>query len=191
MRRVWPREKVERFEEVIHIETNSESICIGRAGGDNHAELEGIEYCGTHGGKLHLFITLAPVASALLGGANLSGFSYEVLENKIGSDISFYNVQFYNGFGSMSNVQDYKTIAAKVDHSKVVAGLLTSQTKGTGWLPFAEMSRTIHSLRDEYVRFGGVAGWEYSDSQPGGQARPWEWVQSMTTLLRPHGVGMV
>ena len=39
-------------------------------------------------------ITLAPVASALSGGDNLSGFSYIELEQKAGANISWYNAQF-------------------------------------------------------------------------------------------------
>jgi len=136
-------------------------------------------------------ITLAPVASALLDGANLSGFDYDTLEGSLGSDIAFYNVQFYNGFGSMSSPSDYKIIANKLDPFKVVAGLLTSQSKGTGWVPFAELSQTVRSLRDEYSGFGGVAGWEYSDSLPGGQEQPWKWAQHISEVLHPHGVAII
>lgn len=35
---------------------------------------------------------------------------------------------------------------------------------------------------------GGIAGWEYFNSEPGGQRRPWRWAQAMTAILRPGGV---
>ncbi|GAB1202260.1 hypothetical protein APSETT445_000871 [Aspergillus pseudonomiae] len=44
-------------------------------------------------------ITLAPVAAALLGIGNLSGFDYRELERQRASKISWYNTQFYNGWG--------------------------------------------------------------------------------------------
>ncbi|KMU83223.1 hypothetical protein CIHG_01005 [Coccidioides immitis H538.4] len=45
-------------------------------------------------------ITLAPVATAMVHGLrHLSGFDYRALETARGSKISWYNVQFYNGWG--------------------------------------------------------------------------------------------
>jgi hypothetical protein len=46
-------------------------------------------------------ITLAPVASALLEGSNLSGFDYGALDKAMGAQIAWYNAQFYSGFGSI------------------------------------------------------------------------------------------
>ena len=46
-------------------------------------------------------ITLAPVATAMQGSVNLSGFDYEVLEKGLGSKIAWYNVQFYCGWGNL------------------------------------------------------------------------------------------
>ena len=47
-------------------------------------------------------ISLAPVATALLRGYNhMSGFDYFELRRLRGEDIDWYNVQFYNGWGSL------------------------------------------------------------------------------------------
>lgn len=47
-------------------------------------------------------ITLAPVATALTDGSNLSGFDYITLEQTMGSQIAWYNAQFYSGESSVS-----------------------------------------------------------------------------------------
>ena len=134
-------------------------------------------------------ITLAPVSSALTGGANLSGFNYKTLENSQGSKISFYNGQFYSGFGSMASPSDYEAIIDDgYPASKIVAGQLTSPNNGYGYIPYSELNNTVITLRDKYGQIGGVMGWEYLDSLPGGTDRPWEWAQIMTEILRPDSV---
>lgn len=134
-------------------------------------------------------ITLAPVSSALTGGANLSGFNYKTLENSQGSKISFYNSQFYSGFGSMASPSDYEAIINDgYPVSKIVAGQLTSPNNGYGYIPYSELNSTVITLRDEYGQIGGVMGWEYFNSLPGGTDRPWEWAQIMTEILRPDSV---
>lgn len=134
-------------------------------------------------------ITLAPVSSALTGGANLSGFNYKTLENSQGSKISFYNGQFYSGFGSMASPSDYEAIINDgYPASKIVAGQLTSPNNGYGYIPYSELNNTVITLRDKYGQIGGVMGWEYFNSLPGGTNQPWEWAQIMTEILRPDSV---
>ncbi|KAG5952838.1 hypothetical protein E4U53_007770 [Claviceps sorghi] len=134
-------------------------------------------------------ITLAPVAGALRGGGNLSGFDYKYLDARRGSKISFYNSQFYSGFGTMASTTDYTSI---VSHgfaaSRVVAGQLTSPRNGGGYVPYSKLNATIMALRSKYGLVGGVMGWEYFNSQPGDTAEPWKWAQIMTQILRPHSV---
>jgi hypothetical protein len=134
-------------------------------------------------------ITLAPVASALNNGGNLSGFDYKTLQYTNGGDIAFYNAQFYSGFGSMSSPTDYNNIVSNgFSPAKVVAGQLTSPSNGYGYIPYEKLNATVISLRDKYGQIGGVMGWEYFNSQPGGTAKPWEWAQIMTEILRPNSV---
>ncbi|KZZ88173.1 endo-N-acetyl-beta-D-glucosaminidase precursor [Moelleriella libera RCEF 2490] len=134
-------------------------------------------------------LTLAPVASALRGGGNLSGFNYDDLENSKGNDIDFYNAQFYSGFGSMAKTQDFDRIVSNdYDSTRVVAGQLTSPRNGNGYIPYSQLNATVISLRKKYGQIGGVMGWEYFNSQPGGTAEPWKWAQVMTQILRPNEV---
>jgi len=125
-------------------------------------------------------ITLAPVASALSGGSNLSGFSYSDLEKDCGDKISWYNAQFYSGFGSMDKTDDYESIINNGwSPSKVVAGVLTNQDDGSGYVDLDVLKTTLQALIKEYDDFGGVAGWEYFNSKPGGKEKPWEWALVM------------
>ncbi|GAB1318035.1 chitinase [Madurella fahalii] len=135
-------------------------------------------------------ISLAPVASALLStDGGLSGFSYRRLEYDVGGDIQFYNTQFYNGFGTMASTETYDGIVgAGWPATKIVVGQITSPENGSGFVPHAQLNQTISTLRSRYGEIGGIMGWEYFNSSPGGPARPWEWAQVMTAILRPNRV---
>lgn len=158
-------------------------------------------------------ITLAPVASALMRGgwANLSGFNYTELETIVGSEIAWYNAQFYNGFGSMATPAAYESAVTApgtgfFPPDKVLAGQVTTPKSGSQWTPFPIFNATIRTLMERYPPtrtvnpddgsvsveggFGGVMGWEYFDGEPGGTEKPWVWAQIMTEVLRP-GEGMV
>jgi chitinase len=133
-------------------------------------------------------ITLAPVASALRNGGNLSGFDYEDLEAAVGSEIGFYNAQFYNGFGSMASTAAFDGVVGNGWRAdKIVVGQITTPDNGGQYVGFDVLNRTIGQLRGKYGEIGGVMGWEYFNSKPGGTAEPWEWAQEMTEILRPEG----
>ncbi|KAI3390843.1 hypothetical protein diail_8546 [Diaporthe ilicicola] len=136
-------------------------------------------------------ITLAPVASALANQSNLSGFDYEDLDaaarNVSGQDmIDFYNAQFYSGFGTMSSPSSYERVIKNGwKPEDIVAGQLTSPANGGGFTSIADLNQTVISLMAEYGTIGGIMGWEYFNSAPGGTAAPWQWAQEMTEILRP------
>ncbi|OAA58430.1 endo-N-acetyl-beta-D-glucosaminidase precursor [Niveomyces insectorum RCEF 264] len=140
-------------------------------------------------------ITLAPVASALTNTdgsndeANLSGFDYAELEATSGADISFYNAQFYNGFGSLGSPRDFETVVnAGWSPTKVLLGEITSPAEGYAYVTPDVLNATVVALRSAYGTLGGIMGWEYFNSNPGGTAAPWEWAQVMTAILRPNQV---
>ncbi|PSR81296.1 endo-N-acetyl-beta-D-glucosaminidase precursor [Coniella lustricola] len=154
-------------------------------------------------------ITLAPVATALENSANLSGFNYTALAqashlaassttgsataNKTtgaaaqGAEmIHFLNAQFYSGFGTMNSPTDFQNVvAAGWDPKFIVAGQLTSPLNGAGYTDASTLNETVVQLVAEYGIIGGIMGWEYFDSEPGGTDEPWEWAQEMTAILRP------
>ncbi|MER7398388.1 glycosyl hydrolase family 18 protein [Streptomyces sp. NPDC000151] len=131
-------------------------------------------------------ITLAPVASALSGGGNLSGFGYDRLYRDRGGDIAWFNAQFYNGWGSLASTADYDAIVRRglIPPAKVAAGALTSPANGgSGYLDLSALRRTVTTLTTKYGDFGGVAGWEYFNSEPGGTSAPWEWAAGVSGAL--------
>ncbi|AZM57048.1 chitinase [Streptomyces sp. WAC 01529] len=131
-------------------------------------------------------ITLAPVASALKGGGNLSGFDYDALYRSRGGDIAWFNAQFYNGWGRMNSTADYDAIIARglIPASKVVAGTLTSPANGgSGYVGMTTLKSTLRALTAKHPGFGGVAGWEYFNSAPGGTAAPWRWAAEVSSVL--------
>lgn len=139
-------------------------------------------------------ITLAPVAAALLDSRrNLSGFDYEALEVMRGKDIAWYNTQFYCGWGDASTPFMYELCVARGwDPRKVVMGLVTTSENGSGWVPWEVLGPNLSVLKRRFGdgRFGGVMGWEYFNSSPGGREKPWEWAQRITKLLRDDGANI-
>ena len=131
-------------------------------------------------------ITLAPVAAALLRAEhNLSGFDYEALEVLRGREIAWYHAQFYCGWGDCSNPAMYEMMLAKGwPAEKIVVGLVTNPGNGGGWVPWNVLGNVLPLLAGRHPRFGGVMGWEYFNSLPGGEEKPWEWAQAMSALLR-------
>ncbi|KAI0883357.1 glycoside hydrolase family 18 protein [Annulohypoxylon maeteangense] len=126
-------------------------------------------------------ISLAPVAAALTeGGGNLSGFSYFDLEKQRGSSISFYNGQFYYGWGDASSASDYESILDDgFAANKVVLGLVTNPSNGGGFVALDKQATVLQELTSENPTFGGVAGWEYFNSVPGGESAPNQWATWM------------
>ena len=130
-------------------------------------------------------ITLAPVASALSGGGNISGFSYTKVEANCGDDINWYNAQFYSGFGSMRNTTDYDNIVTNfpLDPSRLVAGTLSNPSDGNGFVELDTIKSTMRQLLEKYGdSFGGIGAWEYYNSQPD-TSEPWTWAAVMKLAM--------
>lgn len=136
----------------------------------------------------NFIITMAPVASALTSptGGDLSGFSYFDLDAQTTTAdgtklVSFFNGQFYSGFGSPRDTSTYdRIISAGWDPARVVMGVLDSPTDGSGYVNTATVKSTISNLKAKYPSFGGVDGWEYFDAGSGdGNAQPFQWVQAI------------
>lgn len=137
-------------------------------------------------------ITLAPVATAMRGHQNLSGFDYEALEKAFSRQIAWYNTQFYCGWGCMKSTQDYdRLIARGWPANKIVVGLVTNPVNCAGWVPDKPLWETLTALRRKYPDFGGVMGWEYFNAmtEADGLGKPWCWAQFMGKALQPLNSG--
>ncbi|WP_329569512.1 glycosyl hydrolase family 18 protein [Kitasatospora sp. NBC_01266] len=122
-------------------------------------------------------ITLAPVASDLSGGSSFSGgFDYSQLEHAMGSRISWYNAQFYCGWGDLSDTSAYDAVVQNgFSPSRVVAGTVTNAANCDGYVDPGTLSSTLGSLVGEYPGFAGVAGWEYFNAVPVNGTGPASW----------------
>lgn len=142
-------------------------------------------------------ITLAPVASALDDGGNLSGFDYKTLAGATVTTkgvqmIDFLNAQFYSGFGTMATPADFESVVAHGwDPAVVLAGQLTNPSNGGGYTSTPTLNQTVIELMRTYGTIGGIMGWEYFNSEPGDTAAPWVWAQDMTEILRPNDTLML
>ncbi|WP_266159385.1 glycosyl hydrolase family 18 protein [Dyella silvatica] len=132
-------------------------------------------------------ITFAPVAAALQGDTDpFSGFNYLDLYNDQSANISWFNVQFYSGFGSLSSSTDYSSIVkAGFPANKVVAGMLSNSNNGSGFVSITTVKKTVTSLLKTYPDFGGVDAWEYYNANPGGTAKPALWGTTFGQLMNP------
>jgi hypothetical protein len=91
-----------------------------------------------------------------------------------------------SGFGTMSSPTSYENVIKNGwDPKDVVAGQLTNPSNGGGFSSIASLNQTVATLTAEYGTIGGIMGWEYFNSVPGGTAEPWKWAQEMTQILRP------
>ncbi|TBU27847.1 endo-beta-N-acetylglucosaminidase [Dichomitus squalens] len=138
-------------------------------------------------------ITLAPVASALTEGGNLSGFDYIQLEHNIGDLISWYNAQFYSGFGTFFPDDQYIDIVnydQGIDPPRLTALVLTNPSNGGGYVSPDNVVTSIHELMDQYgTDWGGVGGWEYFNSLPD-SSQPWEWPIMMKNAMEEQKTKM-
>jgi cyclin-dependent kinase len=98
---------------------------------------------------------------------HLSGFSYPELECSVfGKEISWYNTQFYCGWGDAGTTAWYDLIiAAGWKPEKVVMGVVTNPGNGAGHISLQRLAENCKRLRKKYSNmgngFGGIMGWEY------------------------------
>jgi chitinase len=130
-------------------------------------------------------IAMSPVASDLSGTSQFSGgFSYATLERQVGSDINWYNAQFYCDWGSLSTTANYDAVVANgFRPSKVVAGTVTNPANCTGYVDPTTLANTVQTLVKEYPSFGGVAGWEYFNSVPVNGVGPQSWYRAAAVAM--------
>ncbi|EOD50296.1 putative class iii chitinase protein [Neofusicoccum parvum UCRNP2] len=151
---------------------------------------------------------------------HLSGFSHFALEAGHGSLVSWYNVQFYNGWGDARETRLYDAIvAAGWPPAKVVLGVLTNaRNGGSGYVAPPLLEDVLRVCRARFPAssggagehrprcFGGVMAWEYFNAGANdGEAetaaaqalphagRPWEWAQRVGRVVRaalPPGGGV-
>lgn len=124
-------------------------------------------------------ITMGPVASALSGGGNLSGFDYDQLYREVGGEIAWFNAQFYNGWGDASSTADFNAIVDRgvIPAERISVTALTNEGNGgSGYVDAEGLRATLAALQAEHPNFAGVTGWEYFNSRPATGSDPWQWL---------------
>ncbi|OJD30326.1 glycoside hydrolase family 18 protein [Diplodia corticola] len=117
---------------------------------------------------------------------HLSGFNHFALEAGHGALVSWYNAQFYNGWGDARDARLWEAVvAAGWPPQKVVLGVLTNAGNGgSGFVECRVLEDVLRVCRAKFPQhhrlpggagpdarcFGGVMGWEYfnAGSRDGG-----------------------
>lgn len=102
----------------------------------------------------------------------------------MGKLVSWYNVQFYNGWGDASTTQLYDLIIGTGwNPQRIVLGVLTNPGNGGGFVDLARLRSVVEGLSQRYGNdFGGVMGWEYFNATSEGLREPWEWVKGLGSV---------
>jgi len=136
-------------------------------------------------------LTMAPVASALLrNGSGLHGFPQRDMDDQAteparpnGKLVSWYNAQFYNGWGDASSTDMYDRIISEGGWAadRIVMGVLTNPGDGgSGFVKLPTLKSVVGSLGAKYASFGCAVGWEYWAAGTGdGMQYPWMWVKEL------------
>ncbi|MCA1188821.1 chitinase [Saccharopolyspora sp. 6T] len=127
-------------------------------------------------------ISMGPVASALSGGGNLSGFDYDRLYRDVGEEIAFFNAQFYNGWGDASSTSDFDAIVERgvIPADRIAVTALTNGGNGgSGYVDASTLRDVLAELRAKYPEFGGITGWEYFNAAPAAGTDRWRWLAEL------------
>ena len=130
-------------------------------------------------------IILAPTASAMWDGDNLSGFSYPELYRERGDEIDWIQIQFYSGYGSLEDTRDVQRIIDLGIYpiDKLVLGVLGHPDDAFGYVDIDRVCATLSQIAARYPDIGGVDVWEYFRALPGGIEAPWEWIDRVHDAL--------
>ncbi|KAM0716298.1 hypothetical protein Q7P37_007743 [Cladosporium fusiforme] len=142
-------------------------------------------------------LTMAPVGSALLpggSGVGLHGFSQREMDDQAteasrpnGKLVSWYNAQFYNGWGDASSTDMYDEIVNEGGWAadRVVMGVLTNPGDGgSGFVQLSTLESVLKSLSSKHASFGCAVGWEYwAAGTADGMEFPWMWVKALGDVI--------
>lgn len=140
---------------------------------------------------------MAPVASALLpggSGVGLHGFSQREMDDQAtdssrpnGKLVSWYNAQFYNGWGDASSTDMYDEIVGEGGWAadRVVMGVLTNPGDGgSGFVQLSTLTSVLRSLSAKHAAFGCAVGWEYwAAGTADNMEFPWMWVKALGDII--------
>ncbi|KAK7732517.1 hypothetical protein SLS53_008402 [Cytospora paraplurivora] len=122
----------------------------------------------------------------MVGGAASGSFTSSTLDSTDDATFEHYYGQLHDviaQYGLQGMDLDVEQSMSQVGITRLVTRLYTDF--GDDFIiTLAPVASALYV--DEYGQIGGIMGWEYFNSDPGGTAEPWEWAQEMTQILRPN-----
>ncbi|PRP82778.1 centrosomal protein, partial [Planoprotostelium fungivorum] len=138
-------------------------------------------------------ITMAPMATDLTStsGSTFSQINYPTLYKQsvdAKCPIDWFNLQFYNTFYTLDSPDAYNKIIAYGKSTKMfTAAQIVAGAETTGNISYNTLKQTVQSLAAAYNTkdnlFGGVMGWEYFNSDPGGESAPENWTKGLRDTI--------
>jgi len=129
----------------------------------------------------NFLIVFAPVADAIYlddTSGGLSGFDYkQLMLSSTGQYVSWLNLQFYNGFGTLDSSYEYQLAVNEQGYNpnQLVAGMEYCSDATSN------VENTIEELANTYSNFGGVFVWV------GNSTSILEWGEKMYNLMKNDG----
>ena len=91
----------------------------------------------------------------------------EAFWSLVGDNLAWLNVQWYGDPALIDDYTDFvsgKTSGATVSPNRVVCGATVATQGGVGYTPLCTLMKWIVTLQNTYSDFGGVAGWEFTQT---------------------------
>lgn len=137
-------------------------------------------------------ITVAASPASLAGSAAPSGLDVGQLYRERGGDIDWITLWPTCAPGESTSASYLRTLAAQRDAGvgvppeKLVLGALTTPAlcaDPSAWTDPAALQAELSRIVAVEPRFGGIAGWEYAGSLPGGPDASWVWTALMRAAM--------
>lgn len=149
-------------------------------------ELKGESHAGNF--RPNFLVTMAPVARNLKQPQRPPGNSeldYVKLERELGSNVNWYNPQFYNGHGTIHPTKDYNDIVSNGFAANKVVALLSTHPSTFPHHPEPHLTNYLKALKEKQPNLGGVAGWEYFRATVAGtdEGKPWVWMKTVSVAV--------
>lgn len=123
-------------------------------------------------------ITFAPLAGSIATDEpGMGGFSYKTLNEKIGNQIDFYNVQCY---GEYTEDLFNQMVDNGYPCEKIVMGMLSGQDFND---IIQELEKIVINPDKSKSNIGGVAVWEYFNAPPSSPQHPYVWCEIVSHIL--------
>jgi hypothetical protein len=131
----------------------------------------------------HLELSVAPVDDEVLHPTQpgtFSGFPYQTLFDRWGSELAYVNVQMYNGCFTLDQLQQIIKVWT-LPQDKLITGVLSGDYPGQ---KINDMFNELEDIKLTYPTIGGAFIWEYCNAPPQAPQDPSVWGQTVSKILK-------